>query len=60
MTKTYTVDWRTEDKEGEITVTSDNFGELGIAILEALWPPPGCPVVITKIELLEPEKYFNG
>lgn len=54
MLKRYRVTWRTPDKTGSIEIENDDFSEIGHVALQALFPPPGCPTEITKIELLEP------
>lgn len=54
MLKRYRVTWRTPDANGSIEIENDDFQDIGHAALQALWPPPGCPTEILKIELLEP------
>lgn len=60
MTKKYSVHWRTPSAEGDIAIETDNFNEIGKIALKALWPPKECPIVVTRIELINPEQYVNG
>jgi hypothetical protein len=59
MKKIYKVTWQASDRIGELDVAVDNFGELGQVVLDALWPPPACPLIVTKIELYDPEAYLK-
>lgn len=55
MLKRYRVTWRTPDATGEREIQNDNFAEIGYHVLRAMFPPPGCPTEIIKIELIEDE-----
>jgi hypothetical protein len=58
--KKYTVSWRTPEEEGEVSIETPNLAAIPTLVWN-FWEgkPPGCPTLITKIELVDPEQYLT-
>lgn len=59
MTKRYRVHFRTPRRKGTIVVECDSFLTIGNAVLNALWPPKECPLIVTGVDLLDADSVLK-
>lgn len=57
--KRYIIHWQSPGLKGTKNIGCSDFRKIGSDILKDLFPPVACPTIITKIELIEPEKYLK-
>jgi hypothetical protein len=57
--KEYQVEWQVPGKTDTVNIITDDIAKIPSALFGFFdGRPPGCPFLITKIELVNPEQYL--